>query len=145
MTDPYEGDPKMILTENGVTMNFVGGQPVMDQGLENYALISLLTAPGWVGNYFIRDESEKYGSDFEPIALKTRTLSGLRLVEDAAERALDSPLFEEINTSAINPRSDFLQVTSLLKPPNQEEQILTLTKNSANWINQTDNPAYRRI
>ena len=73
MIDPYQGDPKIILTENGATLKFVGGQPVMDRGLENFALISLLTKTGWAGNFFIRAEADKIGSDFEEAALNTRT------------------------------------------------------------------------
>jgi hypothetical protein len=145
MTDPYEGDPKLILTENGVNMRFVGGQPVMDRGLENFALISLFTKPGWVGNFFIRDESEKIGTDFEKEAMETRTLSALRRIENSAERALSNPLFEDIQVTVINPQSDFIDVTALLKPPNQDTKILKLSKNSANWINQADEPANRRI
>lgn len=143
--DPYGGDPKIILTENGSTMKFVGGQPVMDQGLENFALISLLTQSGWIGNFFIRDNAEKIGSDFEEKALNTRTLSNLRLVEDAAKRALKSSFFEKIQVTVRNPQSHFLEVNILLKPPNQDEKELKLTKNSANWISQANDPAYRRI
>lgn len=143
--DQYEGDPKIILTENGAKLNFVDGQPVMDQGLENFSLISLLTKPGWAGNFFIRAEQDKIGSDFLETALETRTLSSLQRIENAAERALTHPLFESIDVSVSNPESHFVDVTALLKPPNQETQELKLTKNSANWQNQADNPANRRI
>jgi hypothetical protein len=145
MTDPYQGDPKIILTEDGATLKFVGGQPVMDRGLENFALISLLTKEGWVGNYFIRDEADKLGSDFLEVSAGARTLSSLRRVENSGERALKSPLFESVQVSASNPVSDFLDVAALVKPPNQDEMKLKLTKNSANWQSQAVEPANRRI
>jgi hypothetical protein len=144
MIDPYQGDPKLILSENGATMRFSGGQPVMDQGLENFVLISLFSGPGWVGNFFIRNQSEKIGSDFEDKALGTRTLSSLRLVQDAGEKALTNTLFEDVQVTVINPQNNFLQADFLLKPPNQDEQKLKLTRNSANWINQSKDPAYLR-
>jgi hypothetical protein len=145
MIDPYEGDPKIILTENGATLKFVGGQPVMDRGLENFALISLLTKTGWAGNFFIRSDLDKIGSDFEETALKTRTLSSLREIENSGERALTHPLFESIQVIVTNPQSDFIDVVALLKPPNQDERKLELSKNSANWNSQAEEPANRRI
>ena len=39
----YEGDPKLFIDENGSYLKFENGQPVMDQGFENFALIQLLT------------------------------------------------------------------------------------------------------
>ncbi len=145
MIDPYEGDPKLILGLNGSTIKVVGGQPVMDRGLENFAIISLLTKPGWVGNFFIRDDAEKIGSDFEDTALETRTLSSLRAIEDSAERALSSPLFEDIDVDVRNPESAFIEVDILLKLPNQDTRRLKLSKNSANWESQAVEPASRRI
>lgn len=145
LPDPYEGDPKIVLTENGASLKFVGGQPVMDQGLENFSLISLLTKKGWVGNFFIRAEPDKIGADFLEIATGTRTLSSLRRMENAAERALQSPLFEDIEVSVSNPQSDFIDIVALVKPPNQDQRKLELSKNSANWNNQAENPANRRI
>jgi hypothetical protein len=145
MTDPYGGDPKIILTENGAKMKFVGGQPVMDRGLENFALISLLTKEDWAGNFFIRVEADKVGADFEETALETRTLSGLSRIENSGQRALIHPLFESVDVEVLNPQSDFIDVSVLLKPPNQDQQKFKLTKNSANWISQNIEPANRRI
>ena len=45
MTDIFSGDPKIILTPYGANLDYEGGQPVMDQGMENQALLSLFTAP----------------------------------------------------------------------------------------------------
>ena len=53
MTDPFDGDPKLILTQNGATLQYLGGQPVLDRGVENQATIALFTAPGWCGNKFL--------------------------------------------------------------------------------------------
>ncbi|MCK5218423.1 hypothetical protein KAR10_02800 [bacterium] len=145
MIDPYEGDPRLVLGLNGTTMKFVGGQPVMDRGLENFSLISLLTDTGWAGNFFIKDDAEKIGSDFEETALETRTLSSLTRIENSAERALSNPIFESVDIDVVNPESFFIDVNILLKPPNQDTRVLKLSKNSANWQNQADEPASRRI
>ena len=49
MTDIYSGDPRIVLTADGADFDYIGGQPVMDQGVENLALISLLTSDVDIG------------------------------------------------------------------------------------------------
>jgi len=145
----YEGDPRMILTENGSDLVFRGGQPVMDQGIENAPLIAWFTAEGWVGNLFLRDKNQKVGSDFEEIATGTITISRLVNIQNAGERAwqrlIDSGLAGSVIVRAQNPTGTRTDVAGLIEPPGKDLQILLATKHGANWIAQKDDPAYKRL
>lgn len=143
--DRFSGDPKLILTEDGADMQFVGGQPLMDRGLENLAMISLFTQKGWAGNYLIDAKDEKAGSDFEVTAKKSITLTTLNDVRQMAESALKNPAFGKTDISVVNPNSNFLQVHIVIHPPGSDLQTLILAKNGANWINQKLHPANERI
>jgi hypothetical protein len=103
------------MLENGTEFEYVGGSPVMDQGVHNAALISLYTRRGWCGNMFLPPES-RIGSDFEQTCEGSLTLSKLADVERAAELALVSPLFPEVRARARNPNSDTLEVTIKIGP-----------------------------
>ena len=138
-----QGDPAIRLTNNGATLTYKGGQPVMDAGLENQAQISLLTRQGWAGNLLFADTAEQIGSDFLKLSESTITLSGLALIENAAENALDSELFGTVTASAINPTSDRTNVSIDIQPPGQDAATILLSKNGQNWINQALNPAYK--
>ena len=87
MADIFSGDPKIYITADGADLRYSGGQPVMESGLENHALISLFTREGWAGNIFLA-ANRKVGSDFEKTAIGTISLSKLADVENSAERAL---------------------------------------------------------
>lgn len=138
MINRFQGDPKLILTDDGVTINFVAGNPVMDQGVENLALISLLTLPGWWGNDIFQNPDEQIGSDFEEIAKGPITLSKLNDIKQSAESALANPAFGNIETTVINPVSDQVHVINRIEPPGQDAQELLLTRNGQNWINQAN-------
>ena len=43
MFDRFQGDPRLVLTEEGSEIIWKGGQPVLDQGVENVVLIDLFT------------------------------------------------------------------------------------------------------
>ena len=114
--DLFQGDPRLVLTPDGVDLEYQGGQPVMDQGVENHVLISLFTraeAPDtgepWCGNAF-QPSASKLGSDFEARASQPITLAGLALVERAAASALSSPLFGAATVAVTNPVADYLDV-----------------------------------
>ena len=141
----FSGDPKLILTEDGADLVFRGGQPVMDQGLENLALISLFTRRGWVGNFLIDSQDEKIGSDFEVTAKRPITLSTINDVRQTAEEALKNPALGKSEVAVSNPNSDFLNVKILVHPPGQDSGNLILTRNGSNWISQKLNPAHQRI
>ena len=145
MIDIFSGDPKLVMTLDGSKLVFKGGQPMMDQGLENLALISLFTGKGWVGNAFISDPDKKIGSDFEIAANRPVTLKSLNDIALAGEKALDNPAFGKLMVDVTNPNSYRVDATITIESPGKDINTLILTKNGQNWINQNVNPAYRRI
>jgi hypothetical protein len=140
-----QGDPKLILTEQGSKLKFTGGQPLMDQGLENLALISLFSMPGWAGNVLFPDANQKLNSDFLTVARQPVTISMLNDLREAAERALVNPAFGEVTVVVTNPNSYRLNVEITIEPPGQDIKILTLTKYGNNWLAQSSDPAYLKI
>ena len=144
MTDIFSGDPRLFISENGSSFVFRGGQPVMDRGLENLALISLFTGRGWAGNVLFPDINQQIGSDFEEAANQPITLSMLNDVAQAAEKALDNPAFGNVIVTVENPNSSRLKVTILIQPPGQDSKVLILSRNGDNWIAQKLEPAEGR-
>lgn len=145
MINNFQGDPRLVLGVNGSKLVFRGGQPVMDQGIENIILILLFTGPGWVGNDLVLEEEKKIGSRFEEIAAKTITLENLVELENETTRILSIPLFGDVETIVTNPFQDQKLVETTVFPPGQDSQTLSLLKNGLNWINQKNNPANLRI
>lgn len=147
----FEGDPRIVMTESGADLEYVGGQPVMDRGIENAAIISLFTQKGWVGNKFLKAKHEAIGSDFEKICMnKSTTISGMESKASAARAALNwmilSRLAGKIETSWKNPQGDvFILVPRIHPPGGGSIETLILTKNGPNWINQKDDPASGRL
>ncbi len=140
----FEGDPKIIVTPDGWTVQYIGGQPVMDQGLENVATISLLTKENWVGNIFLT-EKQKIGSSVRRISAGAITLLKLNDIRQAAEKALDIAVFGNVEAEVLNPVSSYIKLNILIQPPGRDIEKLTLERNGQNWINQALNPAYRRL
>ena len=140
MTDIFEGDPRIVLTDNGADLDYRGGQPVMDKGVENTALISLFTKPGWPGNIFIPPEN-RIGSDFEDTCRGSVTLQKLADIENAAERALASKTFPSAAVDLNNTVADNLHIRMTLSPGG----ALNLVREGALWKNQAADPAYRKI
>jgi phage gp46-like protein len=143
--DIFSGDPYLTLGKNGSRLTFKGGQPVMDQGLENMVLISLFTKQGWPGNVFFTDPNEKIGSDFIESTRQPITLSALVDIEQAAIRALDNPVFGKITVTVTNPTSDRLNIKISIEPPGQDSSTILLTRNGLNWQAQALNPAHGMI
>ena len=141
--DRFQGDPKIIIDADGANMLFRGGQPLMDQGLENYAMISLFTHEGWVGNYLIDDTDQHVGSAFEKTAKGTIRLSTLNDVKQAGEKALSGIGNASLEVS--NPSSSQIIVKALIKPQGDDVQTLIVSKHGANWANQAKYPANVRI
>jgi hypothetical protein len=142
----YDGDPKLILTEDGAELVYNDGQPVMDSGLENNALIGLFTAPGWIGNTLFGPD-QQIGSDFESQARGTLTLSKLADIENAASRALESDVQKvtENTASVINPSGNQLDMKLRLAPPGEDVDLLLTSKNGLNWISQALDPANKKV
>ena len=123
-------DPLMSIGPDGASIQFIGGGPVMDEGLQNLAFISLFTAPGWCGNSLLRDP---IGSDFEEACKKPITLRGLVDVRDAALRALKDPAFGAVTVTVTNPLSWRLRVVILIEPPNGPPTTLELLRDHGVW------------
>jgi hypothetical protein len=139
MTDIFEGDVMILMTPDGADIVYKGGQPLMDTGVSNQALISLFTKPGWAGNIFTPPEN-RIGSDFEDVCRGSITLQRLNDIENAAERALTSKTFPSVTVDLNNPAADNLYIRAALSPGG----ALNLVREGALWKNQAADPAYRR-
>lgn len=126
-------DPRLILTPDGTRLQFSGGQPLMDQGMENLVLISLFTAPGWVGNKFL---STQIGSDFEEACRQPITRQSLNLIRNAAERALALTALGKVTVLVTNPTGYRINV---------QIGSVCLSRNNGNWFFQAVDPAYRKV
>lgn len=141
----YQGDPKLVLGKDGASLVYKGGQPIMDQGIENFILISLFSAEGWAGNALIDDPDKKIGSDFEESTKGPITLSKLNDIRQAAERALQNPTLGMVTVNVTNPRADDIRVEIIVEPPGQDVATLIITRDGQLWLNQAINPANERI
>ena len=139
--DRFSGDPRLILGVNGWTIDYEGGQPVMDAGLENFVIISLFTRPGWCGNAYL-SPVEQIGSDFLDTCGQALTLQTLADIENAALRALKSDLLPNVSVSVVNPNGWDLQITINL---GNGASPMILKRNNALWSNQANNPASGRL
>lgn len=140
----FEGDPRMFLGADGSKLQFTGGQPVMDRGLENIVLIALFTSPDWLGNTLFVDPAQQIGSEFEIEALKPITITQIQVVRSAAIKALTLSIFGTIEVEVTNPNSHRLNVAIFIEPPGGDIQAFLLTKNGENWIFQATDPAHLR-
>ncbi len=129
-------------------MTFKGGQPVMDGGLENYAIISLGTLPGWWGNIFTTDPNKKIGSNFS----RPRVHIDVKTVNDTSDDAklalkamTDSRIASKIDVSVTNPRADEIRTAITIYPPGQDVRTLIFTRNGINWLSQALDPAHGRL
>jgi len=147
--DRYQGDPKMILDESGADLVFKGGQPVMDQGLENAALISLHTREGWCGNVFARAPAQKIGSRYEAANEQPITVSALGQISNSARSALqwmiDTRLAADIKAVASNPTGRTVQTIVGISPPTRNPLLLLLSKHGINWMAQKLDPANLKV
>ena len=142
--DIFQGDPAIKITNNGATLVFTGGQPVMDAGVHNQALIALFTEKGWPGNHLLSPQSQ-IGSDFEKLARGPLTLSSLARIEQTAVAALNADIFGTVTATASNPESWRAEVKILIEPPGGSEVEILLISNGQNWISQAVNPASERV
>jgi hypothetical protein len=141
----FSGDPYLTIGVDGSRLTFIGGQPIMDEGVENQALIALFTDEGWAGNDLFDDPDQKIGSDFIETARQPVTLQSLADIEQAAIRALQSSIFGRVTAEAVNLESDIIRVEITIEPPRQDSKTIILTRNGINWQAQAINPAHERI
>lgn len=144
-TNIFQGDPRLFITPDGTEIAFVGGQPIMDGGIENAILISLFTEKGWAGNVFARTDAQKIGSDFLKSTRQSITLQSINDMRSSAEKALDDPLFGRALVTVDNPTSNNIEINILVQPPGQDVQQLLLSRYSDNWQLQALSPASGRV
>jgi len=147
--DRYQGDPKIFITVDGAEMVVQGGQPIMDGGLENAALISLLTDEGWYGNYLIDDPNQHVGSRFlktiKGVVTLTMLVDSTNAMGQALQWMLDSGIASEITPIVRNPEGTMLEAEVVIEPPGRDAQKLLFTKNGSNWIVQKLDPASGKV
>lgn len=147
--DYFQGDPALLLDENGADIKFIGGQPVMDQGLRNVVMLDLFTRKRWWGNSLFRAEEEKIGSDFEKTARQAITVTALQKIRAAGIAALKWMVKTGLASNTLfevrNPSVNRIDVGVLIQPPTRDEEVLVMTRHGANWIAQRDYPASRRL
>lgn len=145
----FDGDPRIIADKNGVSLQYQGGQPVMDGGIENAIIISLITATGWVGNYLFETSQEKIGSDFLSVTKGTLTLSKLAEIGRSAKRALqwmiDAGIASNVDAVAKNPTGSRIETTITVAPVGKDIEEFLVTRNAENWTIQKTDPAYERL
>lgn len=142
MISRFQGDPRLVIGPDGSSLQFAGGQPLMDQGLENLAIISLFTAKGWCGNTFMKSD---IGSDFEALCNQPLTKSSLVLIKNAATLALGDVAFGSVAVQVANPTGNNLNITIQIEPPGGNPQEVSLQRNGGNWLSQALNPASLQV
>lgn len=144
----FQGDPAIKITESGATMKFVDGQPVMDQGLHNAAIISVATKRGYWGNALTQDENEKIGSDYEQerIIVDVQTINETTTdLENALQWFKDTGLASTIDVESFNPSGIRIDSSAVIKSPGADALELLFIQNGLNWIAQAKNPAHERF
>jgi len=131
-------DPRLILGPDGSRLQFTGGQPLLDHGLENLVMISLFTSKGWAGNRFM---ATAIGSDFETTCNQPLTRQALDRIRNAAQRALALPILGKVTVTVTNPTGYRLNVLV------QSERLgaVVLARDNGNWSFQVADPAYRKV
>lgn len=140
MIDIYQGDPKIYIDENGADFNYKGngGQPEMEQGIENVALISLFTDEGWPGNFYLNTKNKKIGSSYYKDSLRPITLSNIDRLEKSTIIALNDPIFKNVVSNVTTQSSGQLKNIISVQPPQKTLTEIVLTKNGLNWVFQAD-------
>lgn len=147
----WDGEPKLCMTANGADWEISGGHPVMDAGLENWAMYSLFTKPGWWGNYAIKGPY-KHGEDCEFDDVVEQPLSRSTLIDanNEARRGLqlmiEKGIASEIVADVI-PREGGLGVdfTIEIHRPSADVSVILLQKYGLNWQRQIIDPASERL
>lgn len=140
MIDIYEGDPKIFIDEEGMDWNFPGdgGQPEMEQGVENQALISLFTDEGWPGNFYFKNVDQKIGSDYSEKTKLPITLPNLEVIRKSSIKALKNPIFGTVTSVVTAPKNNFIKNVMTVSPIGGGIDELILTKNGINWKIQSE-------
>ena len=145
MADLFDGDPYITIDEDGAEFLFIGGQPVMDQGLENHVNIALLTEPGWWGNDLEIQDSRKISSKYLGESRKPINRQMLLDTTKAAESDVAGDEFELVLAVTRNRISQQVDTVIVYTPTSRDPETLLLTRSGQNWISQRDNPAHEQV
>jgi len=133
----FDGDVRMIMTEDGADIAFTGGQPEMDGGLSTAVLISLWSLSGWWGNQ-IMDQDQAFGCELETAMSGTLTVQAMLDAEEAARKALawlvEQGIAARVTVEGSIPRADVLVLTITIAEPAGGAASL---RYSLNWRNQS--------
>lgn len=144
----FSGDPRIVIDEDGADLVFKGGNPIMDRGIENAAIISLFSDSSWWGNGLL-DAENRIGSLFETSTRQAITRTALVDMASAAETDLawmvDSGLAADVSATVSAPQSRAVDAAISITPPGGGAQMLLLKKHGVNWIFQATDPANERI
>lgn len=145
----FDGEPRVVLDAGGADIEINGGQPVMDAGVENAALISLLTDPGWFGNTFLEAEYRVGDSTLTEVLGGALTKTTFSRAEGEAKRALqwmlDEGIASEIRASFANRAGTGVDADVTIVRPNGDERAVSLRRYGPNWIRQGTDPASARL
>ena len=145
----YQGDPRIVIDEDGADLDIQAGQPVMDRGIENSVLLSLFTEADWIGNTLVDKPTQRFGGKFLKAVLQPITATALTDIRNAAlsdlEWMIETGLAEEIDVNVRNPQSNKLKVLLVVKPPKSDLEVFLLTNNGLLWVSQTIDPANERL
>lgn len=133
----FEGDPKIFIDEDGARFEWINGQPVMDQWLENSFLLSAFV-PEWYGNYFFDTEEEKFKSTLLSILAQALTLDTINNAKDAIEKAtkhmIDLGLVNAIDVNIYNPTGYRVTIDMTITAINGNIKLLTIANVGSQWV-----------
>lgn len=139
------GDVKLIPSIDGARLDFSGGQPLMDQGLETAVYISLFCSDWW-GNATL-EANEKQASRINDVANSSALSNRMRVsIEIAAEEALgwmiSSGVAASVEPSVIITGKSTAELTVSIEQPKAPRVIL---RYQVNWDYQKDAVSLNRI
>jgi len=129
----FDGDVRVVNSEDGGEITFEHGQPLMDEGLETAVYLSLFSSPGWWGNS-LSTQGEQLGCTLED--LRNGTLSNkVRLdAEETCRKALawlvSEGVADSVTIVASIPRADLLGLVITIKQPATGQATL---RYAVNW------------
>jgi phage gp46-like protein len=142
----FEGDPKVYIDEDGSFLKWVNGQPVMDQGFENFEIISLLTEGEYWGDFLETDPDEKFKNcrfiDSQNTSINISSLNSYRTnAEFALEWLVKNKIAKELIVNVTNPNGNRLNFEIVTKSPTNQD-VINLSNVNNKWYYQANNPAY---
>ena len=121
-----DGDPKLYPTGDGLDIDVTGGQPDMDEGLENAIALSLFGGAEWWGNAVSADD-EKITGRLEEIMARSLTTRTMQDAEEAVNTALawmtSSGVAKKITASASIPAVGWLALAITIEQPDRTSTI----------------------